>query len=56
MHHLAFQLAKCSSFYPIITTPSLKHADELKSLGPTHAIDRDAPVVAEVRNLTRSPS
>jgi len=49
------QLAKYSGFYPIITTSSLKHADELKSLGATHVIDRNASVVAEVRKLTDKP-
>jgi hypothetical protein len=49
------QLAKYSGFYPIITTSSLKHADELKSLGATHVIDRNTSVVAEVRKLTDKP-
>lgn len=49
------QLAKYSGFHPIITTSSLKHADELKSLGATHVIDRNASVVAEVRKLTDKP-
>jgi NADPH:quinone reductase-like Zn-dependent oxidoreductase len=49
------QLAKYSGFYPIITTSSLKHADEVKSLGATHVIDRNTSVVAEVRKLTDKP-
>ncbi|EDR00176.1 uncharacterized protein LACBIDRAFT_314747 [Laccaria bicolor S238N-H82] len=49
------QLAKYSGFHPMITTTSLKHADELKSLGATHVIDRKASVVAEVRKLTDKP-
>ena len=53
--YLVIQLAKYSGFSPIITTASLKHADELKSLGATHVIDRNASVVAEVRKLTDKP-
>jgi len=55
MQYLVIQLAKYSGFYPIITTSSLKHADDLKSLGATHVIDRNASVVTEVRKLTDKP-
>jgi len=55
MQYLVIQLAKYSGFHPIIATSSLKHADELKSLGATHIIDRNAPVVTEVRKLTDKP-
>ena len=55
MQYLVIQLAKYSGFYPITTTFALKHADEVKSLGATHIIDRNVSVVAEVRKLTDKP-
>ena len=55
MQYLVIQLAKYSGFDPIITTASLKHADDLKSLGAAHVIDRNASVVTEVRKLTDKP-
>jgi NADPH:quinone reductase-like Zn-dependent oxidoreductase len=55
MRYPVIQLAKYSGFYPIITTSSLKHADEVKSLGATNVIDRNTSVVAEVRKLTDKP-
>ncbi|TFK23600.1 GroES-like protein [Coprinopsis marcescibilis] len=55
---IVIQLAKASGFNPLITTASAKHAENLKSLGATHVIDRHAPVssfVEEVRKITQSP-
>lgn len=46
MHYLAIQLAKCSGFYPTITTSSAKHADDLKSLVALYAIDRNVSAIA----------
>jgi NADPH:quinone reductase-like Zn-dependent oxidoreductase len=55
MQYPVIQLAKYSGFYPIITTSSLKHTDDLKSLGAAHVIDRNASVISEVRKLTDKP-
>ena len=52
------QLAKLSGFSPIITTASLKHADNLKSLGATAVFDRDLPaseLSKEIKKLTNEP-
>ena len=45
----AIQLLKLSGFSKIITTASLDNADLLKSLGATHAIDRNADFVSEAK-------
>ena len=53
--HSAIQLAKLSGFSPIITTASLKHAEDLRSLGATHIIDRNisgAALASEINNIT----
>lgn len=51
----AIQLAKLSGLSPIITTASLKHTNSLKSLGATNVIDRNAPLLDEVRKITDQP-
>jgi len=53
----AIQLAKLSGFSPIITTASLKHAEQLKSIGATHVIDRNisaSNLVSEVTGITKN--
>ena len=52
------QLAKLSGFSPIITTASLKHTENLKSLGATAVFDRDSPasdIAKEIKKLTNEP-
>ena len=53
--YLVIQLAKYSGFDPIIITSSLKHADDLKSLGAAHVIDHNASDMTEVRKFTENP-
>ena len=55
--HLAIQLAKLSGFSPIITTASLKHVEDLKSLGATHIIDRNisgAALASKINSITHN--
>ncbi|KIM40713.1 hypothetical protein M413DRAFT_446109 [Hebeloma cylindrosporum] len=55
---IVIQLARLSGFSPIITTASLKHTDNLKSLGATAVFDRDLPaseLVKEIKKLTNEP-
>ncbi|KIJ89467.1 hypothetical protein K443DRAFT_624700, partial [Laccaria amethystina LaAM-08-1] len=47
----AIQLSKLSRFSPIITTSSMKHENYLKTLGATHVLDRNLPVLLEVKKI-----
>ncbi|KAI0684712.1 GroES-like protein, partial [Cytidiella melzeri] len=49
------QLAKLSGFSPIITTASSHNASFVKSLGATHVIDRNTPLVSAVKAITSDP-
>jgi len=52
------QLARLSGFSPIITTASLKHTDNLKSLGATAVFDRNlsaSELSKEIKLLTNEP-
>ncbi|EDR03259.1 uncharacterized protein LACBIDRAFT_253472 [Laccaria bicolor S238N-H82] len=49
------QLAKLSGFSPIITTSSVKHTEYLKSLGATHVVDRNSPLLAQIKDITTQP-
>ena len=52
------QLARLSGFSPIITTASLKHTENLESLGATAVFDRDLPasdLAKEIKKLTNEP-
>ena len=52
------QLARLSGFSPIITTASLKHTDNLKSLGATAVFDRNlsaSELSKEIKMLTNEP-
>ncbi|KAI0684707.1 medium-chain dehydrogenase/reductase like protein [Cytidiella melzeri] len=49
------QFAKLSGFSPIITTASLHNASLVKSLGATHVIDRNTPLVSAVKAITSDP-
>lgn len=51
----AIQVAKLSGFNPIITTSSPQNADLVKSLGATHVIDRNVPLVRAVKAITSEP-
>ncbi|KIJ25157.1 hypothetical protein M422DRAFT_140198, partial [Sphaerobolus stellatus SS14] len=51
----AIQLAKLSGFSTIIATCSDRNAELVKSRGATHAIDRNADVVAEVKKILSEP-
>lgn len=53
--HPVIQFAKLSGFSPIITTASLKHEENLKSLGATHVIDRSLPLSSEIAKITSKP-
>ncbi|TFK87156.1 GroES-like protein [Polyporus arcularius HHB13444] len=51
----AIQMAKLSSFSPIITTASPRNEELLKSLGATHVLDRSLPaseLLAQIARLT----
>ena len=53
----AIQLAKLSGFSPIIVTASLHHAENLKSLGATHVIDRNisgSALVSQINTVTQN--
>jgi len=53
----AIQLAKLSGFSFIITTASLKHTEDLKSLGATHVIDRSvsaSALASEINSITQN--
>ena len=55
---LVIQLARLSGLSPIITTASLKHTENLKSLGATAVFDRDLPasdLAKEIKKLTKEP-
>jgi len=55
---IVIQLARLSGFSPIITTASLKHTENLKSLGATAVFDRDIPAsdfAKEIKKLTKEP-
>jgi NADPH:quinone reductase-like Zn-dependent oxidoreductase len=52
------QIGKLSGFSPIITTASLKHTGNLKSLGATHVLDRSlstAELKLRIEEITSSP-
>ncbi|EPT00341.1 hypothetical protein FOMPIDRAFT_1023738 [Fomitopsis schrenkii] len=52
------QLSKLAGFSPIITTASLRNADNLKSQGATHVLDRnlsDDALLAEVQKIATAP-
>ncbi|KIJ39259.1 hypothetical protein M422DRAFT_175326, partial [Sphaerobolus stellatus SS14] len=51
----AIQLAKLSGFSTIITTCSISNTNLVKSLGATHAINRNADIVAKVKNIVSEP-
>lgn len=55
---LVIQLSKLAGFSPIITTASLRNADNLKSQGATHVLDRnlsDDALLAEVQKIATAP-
>jgi Zinc-binding dehydrogenase len=57
IHYQAIQLAKLSGFSLIITTASLKHAENLKSIGATHVIDRslsNSDLASMISRITRN--
>ena len=55
---IVIQLSKYAGFSPIITTASLRNADNLKSQGATHVLDRNLPddaLLAEVKKIASAP-